>query len=149
MKLVCSACLLGKACRYDGASKAHPEVLNAARSWRERGGEVVSVCPEELGELGTPRPACALSGGDGAAFWREEAQVLQRDSRESRSREFAKGTEEALRSAAGASQAILKARSPSCGCGETWIDGTLQKGDGVFAARLRALGVPLSTEEDL
>ncbi|MEC7240178.1 MAG: DUF523 domain-containing protein [Myxococcota bacterium] len=149
MKLVCSACLLGEACRYDGASKAHARVLEHVQSWLAKGGEVVSLCPEELGELGTPRPACELSGGDGAAFWNGSAHIRQRDTRENRSHPYARGAEEALKLAEGATRAVLKARSPSCGCGETWIDGTLQKGDGVFAARMRALGVPLSTEEDL
>ena len=149
MKLVCSACLLGKACRYDGASKEHPKVLAAVAQWTASGGEVVAVCPEELGELGTPRPACELRGGDGAAFWNEDAQVREKDSGDLRSHEFAKGAERALIQAADADRAILKARSPSCGCGETWIDGTLRTGDGVFASRLRALGIPLSTEEDL
>ena len=149
MKLVCSACLLGEACRYDGASKSNPRVLKQVDDWISQGGEVVAICPEELGELGTPRPACELSGGDGAAFWAGEAQIRRRDGGTLCSDEFALGAERALQHAAGAAQAILKARSPSCGCGETWIDGTLQKGDGVFAARLRALGVPLSTEEDL
>ena len=149
MKLVCSACLLGEACRYDGASKASTKVLETARDWISQGGDVVAVCPEELGGLGTPRPACELTGGDGASFWRGEAQVQQRDNEQTRTQEFAKGAEEALKLSSGASRAILKARSPSCGCGQTWIDGTLQQGDGVFAARLRAMGVPLSTEEDL
>lgn len=149
MTLVCSSCLLGEACRYDGAARTHTKVLQEVAIWQAKGGRVVAVCPEELGELGTPRPACELSGGDGAVFWQGTAHVYEKESGRSQSAAFAAGAERALSRAAGADRAILKARSPSCGSGKTWIDGTLQTGDGVFAARLRALGVPLTTEEDL
>ncbi len=149
MTLICSACLLGEACRYDGAAKTHEKVLQEVALWRADGGRVVPVCPEELGELGTPRPACELSGGDGAAFWQGTAEVVEKETRHSQSVAFGAGAKRALAKAVGAKKAILKARSPSCGCGKTWIDGKLQNGDGVFAARLRALGIPLTTEEDL
>jgi len=149
MKLVVSACLSGRACRYDGQAKPSSAVDEAIKAWEADGGEVLPVCPEELGDLGTPRPPCELRGGDGAAFWKAKARVQGRDDNEDRSAKFAAGAERALEMAAGCSQAILKARSPSCGCGETWIDGALQSGDGVFAARLRALGVSLCTEEEL
>ena len=47
--------------------------------------------------------------------------------------------------------AILKAHSPSCGNGKIY-DGTfthtLTAGDGVFAALLKAHGIPVYTEED-
>ncbi len=47
--------------------------------------------------------------------------------------------------------AILKAHSPSCGSGKIY-DGTfthtLTAGDGVFAALLKAHGIPVYTEED-
>ena len=44
--------------------------------------------------------------------------------------------------------ASLKARSPSCGSGATWIDGAVQQGDGVFAAAVRRAGIPILTEEE-
>lgn len=45
MKILVSACLLGTPCRYDGQSKAVPELekLGAA------GHILVPVCPEVLG----------------------------------------------------------------------------------------------------
>ena len=149
MTLVVSACLLGKACRYDGQSKTHLKVQERVSKWRAEGGAVVSVCPEELGDLGTPRPPCDLSGGDGADFWAGQSKVLSRSDRQDHSSGFRRGAERALRLAEGCDRAILKARSPSCGCGETWIEGLVQRGDGVFAAGLRAQGIPLETEEDL
>ena len=43
--------------------------------------------------------------------------------------------------------AVLKARSPSCGCGAAWQDGEVRAVDGVFAALLRSRGIPIGTEE--
>jgi uncharacterized protein YbbK (DUF523 family) len=149
MKLVVSACLAGRPCRYDGAAKPNADVTQALSDWKEQGGEVLALCPEELGDLGTPRPPCELKGGDGSQFWRGEAQVGGTEDGVNRSTAFATGATKAVALAKDCQRAILKARSPSCGCGQTWIDGSLQNGDGIFAARLRELGVQLNTEETL
>lgn len=54
--------------------------------------------------------------------------------------------------ATGATRAILKARSPSCGCHEIY-DGTftrtLVEGEGVTAEALRLAGLEVLSEEDL
>jgi uncharacterized protein YbbK (DUF523 family) len=149
MKLVVSACLTGRACRYDGEAKPSAKVDAALAQWKADGGEVVPVCPEELGDLGTPRPPCELRGGDGADFWNGQARICGSEDQVDRSAAFAEGAEKALKLAEGCKRAILKARSPSCGCARTWIDGEVRCGDGVFAARLRAQGVHLDTEESL
>ena len=48
--------------------------------------------------------------------------------------------------------AILKANSPSCGAGKVY-DGsfsrTLVEGDGIFAGRLRELGIEIANENNL
>jgi uncharacterized protein YbbK (DUF523 family) len=53
---------------------------------------------------------------------------------------------------AGATRAVLKARSPSCGCHEVY-DGTftrtLRQGEGLTSAALRAAGIEVMSEEDL
>jgi uncharacterized protein YbbK (DUF523 family) len=58
----------------------------------------------------------------------------------------------ALARAAGVGGAVLKARSPSCGCHEVY-DGSFARvrvaGDGVTAAALRRAGVPVWSEEDV
>ena len=58
---VITVCLLGVACRYDGAAKPALDVpaLLAAGPW-------VPFCPEHLGGLPTPRPPAQIVGGDGA-----------------------------------------------------------------------------------
>ncbi len=144
-----SACLLGRACRYDGATGGNPALQQALAALQASGANVVGVCPEELGGLGTPRPAATLDGGDGAAAWSGQASVRRNHDGADVTAAFLDGARRA-RAAAGPARptrAILKARSPSCGVGRTWRDGAVQDGDGVFAALLRAEGVPLMDDE--
>ena len=58
----------------------------------------------------------------------------------------------ALARAVGAQEAVLKARSPSCGCHEVY-DGTFTRtkvaGEGITARALREAGVRVRSEEDL
>lgn len=130
-----SACLVGRACRYDGDSKPHSALVDR--------DDLIPVCPEE--HLGVPRPAAELRGGDGHAVWAGTARVVTREGADV-TEAFKAG---ALRCARSADRAILKARSPSCGCGQTRIDGRLEAGDGVFAALLRARGILVSTDEEI
>jgi len=140
-----SACLLGRACRYDGGSKGHPAVQRSVASARARGIEVHPVCPEEAGGLSTPRPAADLRGGDGHAVLSGTASV----------RTVAGDHDVTAAFLAGAAAcdlpcdlAILKQRSPSCGSGTVYVAGERVPGDGVFAARLRQKGVDLRSEDD-
>ena len=113
------------------------------------GHEVVPVCPEELGALGTPRPAAHLTGGDGAAVLQGSAEVVRVADGEPVTEAFVTGARLALSAARGCTAAVLKARSPSCGVGRTRIDGVVRDGDGVFAALLREAGIAVSSDEDL
>ncbi|RME26068.1 MAG: DUF523 domain-containing protein [Deltaproteobacteria bacterium] len=144
--LIVSACLLGRPCRYDGASKGSGAVARFAERWE---GRVVAVCPEELGGLPTHRPAAELTGGDGHGVLEGRARVRRRVDGADCTAAFVGGAEAARAAAPDARRAILKARSPSCGCGRTWIDGRLVEGDGVFAALLRRHGIPIVTDEQL
>ena len=56
-RVLISACLLGVRCRYDGASKAYPEIEELAR-WHT----LIPACPEQLGGLSTPRPPSERQG---------------------------------------------------------------------------------------
>ena len=105
--------------------------------------ELIPVCPEQLGGLPTPRLPSERVGDN--VLMKNGADVTEA---------FVKGAKTALYLAKtlGATAAVLKARSPSCGKGEIY-DGTfsetLTKGDGVTAAMLEANGVPVFTEENL
>ena len=131
-----SACLAGLHCRYDGRTNLKPEVAELVAS-----GLAVPVCPEELGGLPTPRDPSERRGDS----------VMMADGTDVTA-EFRSGAEAALYIAEeyGCSAAILKARSPSCGCGRIY-DGsfsrTLVDGSGVFAELLQSRGFEVFTEE--
>jgi len=117
---------------------------------RER---LVPVCPEQLGGLPTPREPAWIVGGDGSDVLKGGAKVISRSGGDV-TENFRRGAEEALRIAKlfGAREAILKARSPSCGCGkirEPFSFDKLKEGDGVTAALLKKNGIRVITEEDL
>lgn len=58
MKILVSACLLGKNCKYNGGNNLNQGVLDFIE-----GHEVIGVCPEQLGGLSTPRlPAEIVDG---------------------------------------------------------------------------------------
>lgn len=139
MKLAVSACLAGVCCRYDGCSKPHSVVQELIA----RGEEVVLICPEELGGLGTPRPRAALQGGDGQAVWEGAARVVDENGRDVTA-EFKLGAERALEQIEGIQRAVLKQHSPSCGC-----NSPRQGGDGVTAALFKRHGIEVCTEDDL
>jgi uncharacterized protein YbbK (DUF523 family) len=143
-----SACLAGRACAYDGSHRAHPEILKLVAE-----GRAVLVCPEEEGGLGTPRPAAEMSGGSGSDVLDGRALVVTREGRDVTG-EYLRGARIAVERAEAndCAAAIVKARSPACGCGAVYDGGfthTLVEGDGVAAAALKRAGVELWTEEDL
>ncbi len=143
-----SACLAGRECRYDG-SGARDEVVDDLI----RRGQSVLVCPEVDGGLGTPRAPAEIVGGDGRAVLEGRARVVNADG-EDVTDAYLEGARRALRAArqTGATGAILKARSPSCGCGHIY-DGSFSKtiieGHGVTTALLEANGMTVVSDEDL
>lgn len=138
--LVVSACLLGVECAHDGAANRSPAVEALATSHR-----LIPVCPETVGGLPTPRPAAERSAGDGRVRTADGTDLT--DAYESGAAHTV-----ALAAAAGAERAVLKARSPSCGCGEVY-DGSFTRtrvpGEGVTAEALRRAGVEVLSEEDV
>jgi len=145
MKL-CSACLLGVKCRYDGRSKENSKVMELKEK-----ESLIPVCPEELGGLETPRAPSEIMGGSGEDVLDGKCRV--KNSRgEDVTEEFVKGAREVLRIAKerGIKEAILKQRSPSCGFGELKkISGGVFEGNGVTAALLNRNGIEIITEEEL
>jgi uncharacterized protein YbbK (DUF523 family) len=129
--------LAGVSCRYDGTSCPDEEVLSLLEA-----NEALIVCPEQLRGLSTPREPAEIHGGDGAGVLRGEAKVLDIKGQDVTSN-FVKGASETLRIAqvARASEAILKAESPSCGCGRIILRGRLVAGDGVTTSLLKANGI--------
>lgn len=81
--------------------------------------DVLPVCPERLGGLPTPRPACSIAGGDGAAVLAGTARVVDKNSAD-QTDAFIRGARRTLDLAlkSNACQCYLKAKSPSCGSGK-------------------------------
>lgn len=137
--LLVSACLVGVKCNHLGRHSRSEAVVALGERH-----QLIPVCPEVVGGLPIPRPAAELqpggrvvtgSGDDVTEFYRRGAE-----------------TAVALAQAHGVTEAVLKARSPSCGCHEVY-DGTFSRtriaGEGVTARALRQAGVRVRSEEDL
>lgn len=146
--IVVSACLCGVNCRYSGDGFFNEKISNIIKS-----KTVVPVCPEQLGGLPTPRAAAEIVNGTGKEVLLGKAKVISKQG-EDKTKEFVRGAKEALNIAKrfGAKKAILKAKSPSCGCGLVY-DGTFSgnkiKGNGVTAELFIENGIKVITEEEL
>jgi uncharacterized protein YbbK (DUF523 family) len=145
LKLV-SACLMGVPCRFDGRHNRIPEVQQLVME-----GKAIPVCPEQMGGLSTPRLPAEIVGGDGDDVLDGTAKVINSQG-EDVTMAFIRGAEEALRIAktVGATEAILKERSPSCGSCMIYdgtFQGVKQAGQGVTAALLRRNGIEVESEE--
>jgi len=137
---ICSACLMGSKCRYDG--EARPDEAIKARY---EAGELKAVCPECLAKLPVPRCPSEIVGGDGEDVLDGRARVLAQDGSD-RTAEFIEGAQKTLEAAkrCGATRAYFKSKSPSCGCGRIYdgtFSGVLRDGDGVTVALLKRNGI--------
>ena len=133
MKIIVSACLLGRDCKYNGGNNRAPAVADFLADF---GAEAVPLCPETAGGLPVPRPpaeqrgdrVCTADGLDLTAAYERGAAACLREALE---------CDPVL--------AILQPRSPSCGCREVY-DGSFTRrlipGSGRFAAALRGAGIP-------
>lgn len=132
MRIAASACLAGKACRYDGKAKPSAEIAGRLAE----GEEIFLICPECLGGLAIPREPSELTG-TGKAVLEGNARVMGKDG-EDRTAQFLAGAHAALAQLkdAGIKKVYLKSKSPSCGVGKIYdgtFTGTLTAGNGVAA----------------
>ena len=138
MKILISACLLGSNCKYNGGNNRSQNVLDFVR-----GHEIISVCPEVMAGLGTPRTPIEIVSGnvqtkDGVSV---DAQLRAA---------AARIVEEAK--AIGIDCAVLKSRSPTCGVKQVYdgtFSGTLMDGAGVLAQALMDAGFRVIDSEDV
>ena len=143
--IIVSACLAGVNCKYDGGNNACQNVMKLVSE-----GAAIPVCPEQLGGCCTPRPPAEIIGGRGADVLDGKCRVMRKNG-EDVTDEFIKGAQEVLKIArlVGAKKAILKAKSPSCGCGAIYdgtFTGRLAEGSGVTAELLTRNGIEVVTE---
>lgn len=141
-----SACLLGIDCRYDGRNSLSERVLRLAERMT-----LIPVCPELLGGLGVPRKPMRIVGGSGSDVLEGRARVMDEGGVDI-TEQMLRGARQVLRLAKllGAHIAVMKAKSPSCGCGEIEGEGgSIILGDGVTSALLKREGISVVTEEEL
>jgi uncharacterized protein YbbK (DUF523 family) len=142
--IMVSACLCGANCKYNGENNLNRSVLQLLAE-----GKALPVCPEQLGGMTTPRPAVEISGGTGADVLDGNARVVSLSGMDV-TENFMRGARETLMiaKAANIKDAILKAKSPSCGCGRIY-DGTFSgrfiEGNGVTAELLIRNGIRVTT----
>jgi len=145
--ILVSACLLGLATRYDSAVRSHPEV---SEFLEQHGFIPVPVCPEQLAGLPTPRPAASFCSGDGDALLDGNGTLCDNHGTVL-NKIFVRGAEQTLNIArlSGCSKALLKERSPSCGCRQIYRNGSLVSGRGVTSALLQRHSIKIFSEEEL
>ena len=100
MKL-CSACLLGVNCRYDGRNKLNRGIVKLSAK-----ETLIPVCPEELGGLSTPRESSERKGN----------RIVTKSGKDVTAN-FKKGARKTLEIAKTLRirKAILKEKSAACG----------------------------------
>ena len=133
-----SACLLGENCKYSGGNNRNEAVISFLND-----KEYLAVCPERAGGLPAPRPPAEIR--DGRVIDKEGKDVTA---------EFLLGAEKTLALAKKhrPELCILKANSPSCGCGEIY-DGTFSgrkiSGNGKTVELLLKNGFSVITEKQI
>ena len=147
-RVVISACLAGVACTHEAEAKTREWALKLVAENR-----AILVCPEVAGGLPIPRPAAEIVDGDGSDVLEGRARVMSENG-DDVTQNYLIGARNALEAgrAAGARLAILKARSPSCGCGaihDGTFEGGLREGDGVTAAMLKREGLEVASDEEV
>lgn len=138
MKILVSACLLGRNCKYSGGNNYSPAVAAFAQ-----GHEILEVCPEELAGLGTPRTPVEIV----------DEVLLDRNGKnvDGVLRKTVMELVEKLKGE-GIDCAILQSRSPTCGVRQVYdgsFSGRLIAGSGVFARALMDAGIRCIDAADL
>ena len=137
VEYVVSACLAGCKCRYDGKDNLCPKVKQLVEE-----GRAITVCPEVMGGMTTPRIPSE----------RKDGKVINSNG-DDNTAYFVKGVEKSIEviKEHNIKKAILKAKSPSCG-NKYIYDGTfsrtLVEGKGMLAEKLTELGLEIYDEGD-
>ena len=133
IQILVSACLTGENCKWDGGNNRNEALLDFMERMKGK-AEFHPVCPEQLGGL-----------SDGVVVNTEDRNVTA---------EFLLGADLALREAKkyGCTIAILKEKSPSCGCSGIYngsFSHTLIPGMGKTAALLSGYGIRVVGESQI
>lgn len=138
MKILVSACLLGRNCKYNGGNNFKKKVADFAA-----GHETVEYCPEVLAGLGVSRTPMEIVDGrlkdrNGKDVDRQVRDAVEKAMAQIKTLDI--------------ECAILQSRSPTCGVKQVYdgtFSGQLVDGQGVFARALMDAGIRLIDAEDL
>ena len=136
--ILVSACLVGKNCKYNGENNKNEKVLEFLAD-----KEYITICPEVLGGLPTPRVPSEIKGD----------KVINKEG-EDVTKSFVSGALKALEIAKeyNPELIILKAKSPSCGLGKIYdgsFSNTLKDGNGIACQMLIDNGYKIITEKEI
>ena len=138
MKILVSACLLGRNCKYNGGSNFNPAVAAFVAD-----KDVVEYCPEVMAGLGIPRTPIEIVDG---VLTDREGNHVDTLLREAVAKALAEIRELDV------DCAILQSRSPTCGVNQVYdgtFSGKLIPGSGVFAQALKDSGYKVIDAEDV
>lgn len=136
MKVLVSACLMGKNCKYNGGNNHSGKVAAFLRD-----KEVIEVCPEILAGFSIPRTPMEIVDG---ILTDRDGNVLEEA--------MQTAIEKILKDLPEIDCAVLKSRSPSCGVRQVYdgnFSGTLVDGQGKFARALMDAGYTVYDSEEL
>lgn len=138
MKILVSACLLGRNCKYNGGNNYRESVEKLVQ-----GHEVIEVCPEMLAGLGTPRTPIEIRGGEVVS---RDGISMDKVIRDAVAQVLENIKDEPIE------YCVLKSRSPTCGVHQVYdgtFSGVLVEGSGVLAQALKDAGYRVLDDEDI
>ncbi len=138
MKILVSACLLGKKCKYNGGDNYSPAIVEFVKDQ-----EVIPVCPEMRAGMGCPRIPIEIVDG---VLMDRNGKNVDASMRAAIKEILAEIQDEEI------SCAILKSRSPTCGVRQVYdgtFSGKLISGSGLFAQALKDAGYRVIDSEDI
>ena len=138
MRIMISACLAGRNCKYNGGNNRNEKCRQLMAE-----NEVIEVCPEQMGGLPTPRVPSEIRDG---LVTTKDGRIVDDEFRLG----AAKCLEIAMREQP--DLIVLQSRSPSCGVKQRYdgtFTGTLAAGAGVTAQLLMENGFRCIDVEDL
>jgi len=138
MKVLVSACLVGRNCKYSGGNNYSQKVMDFLKD-----KEVIEVCPEVLAGMSIPRPRVEILNGKLIDEFGNDVDEKYRN-----------GVAKALKQIEGQDidLAILQSRSPTCGVKQIYdgtFSGKLLAGQGALAEALIKAGYKVMDLEDL
>ena len=136
-KYIVSACLIGKNTKYNGGNNKNDKIIEFLKD-----KEYITVCPEVSGGLSIPRVPSEI----------KKDKVINKEGKDvTLNFKFGSLMEIERVKYFGATKAILKSNSPSCGVNKVYdgtFSNTLIDGDGIFTKELKKLGIEVLTELD-